>query len=69
MPPVMLSSPCALLRFSLFIDASNSDRSMDGGSMLDVVVRSSRESWSAEALLDLIQFFIEFNTSLPIIEM
>ena len=52
MPPVMLSSPGALLRFSLFIDAS-SDGSMDGGSMVEVAVGSSRESWSAEALLDL----------------
>ena len=50
---MMLSSPGALLRFSLFIDASTSDCSMDGASMLEVVVRSSRESWSAEALLDL----------------
>ena len=58
-----LSSPGALLRFSLFIDASTSDRSMDGASMLEVVVGSSRESWLAEALR-VIQFFIEFNTSL-----
>ena len=35
---MMLSSPGALLRFSLFIDASTSDRSMDGASMLEVVV-------------------------------
>ena len=49
---MMFSSPGALLRFSLFIDASTSG-SMDGGSMLEVVVRSSRGSWSAEALLDL----------------
>ena len=32
----MLSSPGALLRFSLFIGAST-DRSMDGASMLEVV--------------------------------
>ena len=50
---MMLSSPGALLHFSLFIDTSTSDRSIDGGSMVEVVVRSSRESWSAEALLDL----------------
>ena len=49
----MLSSPGALLHFSLFIDASTSDCSMDGGSMLEVVVQSSCESCSAEALLDL----------------
>ena len=50
---MMLSSPGALLHFSLFIDASTSDGSMDGGSMVEVVVGSSCESWSAEALLDL----------------
>ena len=47
----MLSSPSALLRFSLFIDASTSDGSMDGGAIVKVVVGSSRESWSAQALL------------------
>ena len=47
---MMLSSPYALLRFSLFIDVSTSDGSMDCGSMVEVVVRSSCESWSAEAL-------------------
>ena len=49
----MLSSPGALLHFSLFIDVSTSDGSMNGGSMEEVVVRSSCESWSTEALLDL----------------
>ena len=49
----MLSSPGALLRFSLFIDASTSDGSMDGESVLEVFVRLLRESWSAEGLLDL----------------
>ena len=49
----MLSSPGALLRFSLFVDASTSDGSMDSASVLEVIVRSSRESWSAEAFLDL----------------
>ena len=48
----MLSSPGALLRFSLFIDASTSDGSMDGGSMVEVVVRSC-ESRSVETLLGL----------------
>ena len=50
---MILSSPSALLRFSLFIDASTSDGSMDGGSMVEVIVGSSCECWSAEALLDL----------------
>ena len=50
---MMFSSPGALLRCSLFIDASTFDGSIDGGLMLDFVVRSSREFWSAEALLDL----------------
>ena len=50
---MVLSSPGALLHFSLFIDAATSDSSMGGGSMVEVVVRSSRESWSTEALLDL----------------
>ena len=45
-----LSSPDVLLRFSLFIDISTSDGSMDGGLMVEVAVRSSCESWSAEAL-------------------
>ena len=38
---MMLSSPGALLRFSLFIDASTSDCSMGSASVLEVVVRSS----------------------------
>ena len=46
---MMLSSPGALWCFRLFIDASTSD----GGSMVEVVVQSSCESWSPEALLDL----------------
>ena len=50
---MMLSSPGALLCFNLFIDASPSDGSMDGGSMVGVVVGSSYESGSVEALLDL----------------
>ena len=49
----MLSSPGAILRFSPFIDASTSDGRVDGGSMVEVVVGSSCESWSVEALLDL----------------
>ena len=32
---MMLSCPGALLRFSLFIDASTSDGIMDGGSMVE----------------------------------
>ena len=36
----MLSSHGALLRFSLLIDALTSDGIMDGGSMVEVVVRS-----------------------------
>ena len=35
---MMLSSPSALLHFSLFIDTSTSDGIMDGGSMVEVVV-------------------------------
>ena len=49
----MLSSPGALLCFIVFIYASTSDGSMDGGSTVDVIVGSSCESWAAEALLDL----------------
>ena len=49
----MLSSLGALLRFSLFIDPSTSDGSMDGGSMVELVVGLLCEYWSVEALLDL----------------
>ena len=50
---MMLSSPNALLHFSLFIYASTSDGNMDGDSMVEVVVGSLCESWSGEPLLDL----------------
>ena len=50
---MMLSSHGALLQFSLVIDVSTSDGSMDGGSMVEISVESPCKSWSAEALLDL----------------
>ena len=59
----MLFSPGALLRFSLFIDCSTSDGSMDGGSIVEVVVGSLRVSCQLKLFLS-IQFFVEFNTSL-----
>ena len=49
---MMLPSRSALLRFSLFIDASTSDGGVGDGSMVKVVVGSPCESWSAEVLLD-----------------
>ena len=49
----MLSSPSALLRFSLFIDASTSHGIMGDGSMVEVAVGSACECCSAEALPDL----------------
>ena len=36
---MMLPSRGALLRFSLFMDASTSDGSIDGGSMVEVVLQ------------------------------
>ena len=53
MPPVMVSSLGALLRFSLFIDASTFHGSMYGGSMVEAIVGLPCESWSSEALLAL----------------
>ena len=49
----MLSSPAALLHFRIFVDTSTFDGSMDGGSMVEVIVGSSCEYWSAVALFDL----------------
>ena len=60
----MMFSHGALLRFSLFIDASTSDGSMDGG------VNGRGRCWIIHVslvqlkLFLIIQFFVEFNTSL-----
>ena len=49
----MLSSPNALFCCNFLLMPPTSDDSMDGELMVEVVVRLSCESWSAEALLDL----------------
>ena len=56
-PPVMLTSPGALLCFGSFIGTSMFYGSMDDRSIVEVAVGSPCES--AEALRRSIQFFVE----------
>ena len=62
-PSSRMSPPTGLLRFNIFIDASTSDGSMDGGSMEEFVVGASCESWSAEAEAPLDLYSSSWNSS------